>query len=201
LLPIQPTPFFSIIQFRIRSKALTMAPLKPGDTVWSNSKPHREGTIVNAVTDGQRHEWNVQFEGESHPQTKKSQQLLRRNPDNNDDRETPSNNAHLPVIPLPPPPPPPPPALEETDDEDDTEEQEAEEEELPDLEARLQLEDLEDPFLTSDEEEEEGPPVPPEDYIPAPPGAIVDYLGEPTEKDFNAHGEIDIEPEDVHQEK
>jgi hypothetical protein len=189
----------------------TMAPLKPGDTVFSKSKPHRKGTIVAAVTAGRKHEWAVQFEGDDAVggnRTMRSQQLLCQNPDVDDSTVAPSSNAHLQTshsrrqdaaaaavttaaTPTPPPP------LEETD-EDDTEELEE------DLEA-LQLEEYGDPF-TSDEESELEQEVgstltPPEDYIPAPPGAIVDSLGEPVEEDVYTHGEVDLEPEDVHKAK
>jgi hypothetical protein len=52
-----------------------------------------------------------------------------------------------------------------------------------------------------EEEEEEGSIEPPEDYIPVAPGAVVDGFGEPTEEDYHMHGEIDIEPVDVHKAK
>jgi len=57
-----------------------MAPLKRGDLVFTKSKPHRKGTIVEATAQGRKHEWYVQFEGEHGREIKKSQQLLRRNP-------------------------------------------------------------------------------------------------------------------------
>jgi hypothetical protein len=55
---------------------VTMAPLKPGDIVWSKSKPHRKGTINAANNEGRKHEWIVQFEGTVATETLRSQQLL-----------------------------------------------------------------------------------------------------------------------------
>jgi hypothetical protein len=40
-------------------RSTTMAPLKPGDTVWTKSKPHREGIIKAATNKGPKHEWIV----------------------------------------------------------------------------------------------------------------------------------------------
>jgi hypothetical protein len=59
---------------------------------------------------------------------------------------------------------------------------------------------IEDPFA-SDDEVQNPPSAPPEDYIMPTAGATVDALGEPVEEDVHAHGEIDIETEDVHKAK
>jgi hypothetical protein len=83
------------IQLAIQKKS-TMAPLKPGDTVWSKSKPRRRGTITAASERGKKHEWRVHFDGEENPETLKSQQLLRKNP-RHDLIEPSATNAHLPV--------------------------------------------------------------------------------------------------------
>jgi hypothetical protein len=34
---------------------LAVAPLKPSDTVWSKSKPHRKGAIIAAAIGGKKH--------------------------------------------------------------------------------------------------------------------------------------------------
>jgi hypothetical protein len=227
-----------------------MAPLKPGDIIWSKSKPHRKG-IINAANSvgGKKHEWIVLFEESGTTETLKSQQLLRRNP-NEIVENSATNNAHLPVVEdcphrhaaaaAPPPPPAAPPSLEESDvssshnDEmltnladmhlyDDGEEEELLATPTPPAPPSAADESIEDPFLDSDDEDpfpdsdeedpfpdsdeeaaEEGgttPPAPPADYVMPTAGATVDMLGEPTEEDYHNHGEIDIEPEDIHKAK
>jgi hypothetical protein len=88
--------------------------------------------------------------------------------------------------------------------EDREEEEEGQEDELyaTPLAPSHSTEDdsIEDPFL-SDEEQEAPAALPPENYIMPVAGATVDALGEPTEEDYHLHGEIDIEPEDVHKAK
>jgi hypothetical protein len=55
-----------------------MAPLKPKDTVYTKAKPHTKGVILRAAG---KHLWEVQFEGGSEEtQALKSQQLIRSKP-------------------------------------------------------------------------------------------------------------------------
>jgi hypothetical protein len=216
-----------------------MAPLKPGDIIYSKSKPHRKGTIQQASgVGGNKHEWVVEFEEDGATQTLKSQQLLRKKPQGFPANESSTaTNAHLPDRSRPPPrcagavravP-----LLEGTDvSTSSNNEEDGELQRLPNMVERLDLDsdddsdddedkddirgttgssngqllndslDREDPFAASDDEEEENnPPLPPDDYIPAVSGAAVDSLGEPIEEDFHSHGEIDIEPENVHKVK
>jgi hypothetical protein len=134
-----------------------MAPLKPGDTIWSKSKPNRKGAIHAAVTGGKKHEWIVLFEGAADTETLKSQQLLRKDPTANDivDVVPANNNAYIAThtrnrrraATVPP-------LLEDTgvssshnEDNDDDEEQ--------DLEDNLEKMQLNDSSSTSDHDDEE----------------------------------------------
>jgi hypothetical protein len=188
-----------------------MAPFKPGDVVYSKAKPHRKGVIVEATTEGRKHEWYVKFETEQTREIKKSQQLLRKNPADDDD-EAPAANAHLPVEAAAPP-------LEETNesyshtnDDDDDDDDDDGDDLGPRFQEQLNLDDSNEeksqeldefdfPDDSTEEEVEEDPPTPPEDYIFPPAGSTVDALGEPVEEDVQAHGEIDLEAEDVHHAK
>jgi hypothetical protein len=182
-----------------------MAPFKTGDIVFSKSKPRKKGKIVSATNDnGKKHEWWVQFDNEEGtPRRMKSQQLLRKNPDLHE--IAPTNNDHyLPTDGdrLPPPAAgaagaaPPPPLLEETDassshgnDEDD--------DLLADLERRLNLD-----VDTTDEEEEseeESSTIYPFELPAANTDADEEEAEDEAEaEDVMPHGEIPVEPEDVH---
>jgi hypothetical protein len=199
----------------------TYRPLKPGDIVETRAaKPcRRTGRIKEAAG---RQLWVIEFEDGGIAQFK-SRALQR--PTTTTDVVSATSNAHLLVT------RPPcrgavaaraaaAPALEETD----VSSSHNEEQELPNL-AGMQLDsdasdeeqaappasaadlhnDSIDNFEFSEDEEEEEEdscrPEPPEDYIIPPAGATVDALGEPVEEDVHRHGEVDLEPEDVHKTK
>jgi hypothetical protein len=93
---------------------------------------------------------------------------------------------------------------DDTMEEDSDEEEDSEDEELmatPATPPATNDNSIEDLSSSDEEDEQEADPKPPEGYIMPTAGAAVDALGEPIEEDYHAHGEIDIEPENVHQAK
>jgi hypothetical protein len=207
-------------------KQLTMAPLKPGDYIWSKSKPRRKGTITAAAAGGKRHEWIVQFEGEETTLTLKSQQLLQKNPeDETVECSTTTKNAYLPVeCPTRPAAARAVPMLEETDVSSSHNGEEEEVSDLLNLDERLNLDDSLDEDVdeadiagssvassnindftfhshgSDDEDQEE------EHQQSTLEEMIASYAtntneDEAEDEDVPPHGEIPVEPEDVHRAK
>ena len=174
-----------------------MAPFKPKDKVYLKKKPHTMGVIVRVAG---KHQWDVQFEGDfDETQGLKSQQLLRNKPtgNNGNSREPASNNSHLPVTNCPPRLAAAAPPSEAEEDEDDTDEDEDAPNALPAATDDGSI----DNFTFSSSEEEEDQLEDDEEESPAPLPPPPHDADEDEAEDVPAHGEIPVEPEDVHKAK